>query len=97
MGDFNHGNIQCDTLECTGVEDQQFPHSTCIGTNQRSKSIRFSSVFAEKIIDNFKIQKPLGSSEHNQLHLNINIKSDKTKISRCRRNFGKGNIIIIRK
>ena len=24
MGDFNHGNIQWDTLESTGVEDQQF-------------------------------------------------------------------------
>ena len=23
MGDFNHGNIQCDTLDSTGVEDQQ--------------------------------------------------------------------------
>ena len=36
MGDFNHGNIQWDTLDSTGVEDQpciyvpytgQFPHS----------------------------------------------------------------------
>ena len=24
MGDFNHGNIQWNTLESTGVEDQQF-------------------------------------------------------------------------
>ena len=24
MGDFDHGNIQWDTLESTGVEDQQF-------------------------------------------------------------------------
>ena len=39
MGDFNHGNIQWDTLESTGVEDQQFPNSICIGTNQRRKGI----------------------------------------------------------
>ena len=24
MGDFNHGNIKWDTLQSTGVEDQQF-------------------------------------------------------------------------
>ena len=56
MGAFNHGDIQWNTLESTGVEDQQFmclvgptgqfPHSTCIGTNRRSKNIIFSSVFA---------------------------------------------------
>ena len=24
MGDFNHGNIECDSLQSTGVEDQRF-------------------------------------------------------------------------
>ena len=24
MGDFNHGNIKCDSLQSTGVEDQRF-------------------------------------------------------------------------
>ena len=24
MGDFNHGHIQCNSLESTGIEDQQF-------------------------------------------------------------------------
>ena len=56
MGDFNHGDIQWDTLESTGVGDQpfmclirdNFPTQHCIGTNQRSKSI-ISSVFAERI------------------------------------------------
>ena len=33
----------------------------------------------------------LGSSDHNQLHFNINIKSDKTKVKKCRRGFRKGN------
>ena len=63
MGDFIHGNIQWETLESTGVENQQcmcliqdnflipgqFPNSTCIGTNQRRKGIRFSFIFAERI------------------------------------------------
>ena len=57
MGDFNHGNIQWDTLESTGVEDQQF---MCL------------------IQDNFLIQHVLEPTE-------------KTKVSRCKRNFRKGN------
>ena len=34
---------------------------------------------------------------HNQLHFNINIKSDKTKVKQCRRDFRKGNNKEIRK
>ena len=33
----------------------------------------------------------MGSSDHNQLHFNINIKSDKTKVKQYRRDFRKGN------
>ena len=40
---------------------------------------------------------PLGSSDHNQMHFNINIKSDRTKVKQCRRDFGKGNYKEIRK
>ena len=46
---------------------------------------------------NVVIQEPLGSSDHNQLHFDINIKSDKTKIKQCRRDFRKGNYQEIRK
>ena len=63
MGDFNHGNIQWDTLESTGVEDQQF---MCL--------IVLSS--QKEFVDNVKIQEPLGSSDHNQLHFNIKIKPE---------------------
>ena len=60
----------------------QLPHSTCIGTNQRSQSIRFSYVFAQKeFVDNVKTQEPLGSSDHNQLHFNIKIKSYRKKLA----------------
>ena len=37
------------------------------------------------------------SSEHNQLHFNINIKSDKTKVKQCRMDFREGNYMEIRK
>ena len=42
-------------------------------------------------------KEPLGSSDHNQLHFNINIKSDKTKVKQCRVDFRKGNYQEIRK
>ena len=47
----------------------------------------------KEFVDNVVIQEPLGSSDHNQLHFNINIKSDKTKVKQRR----KGNYKEIRK
>ena len=48
---------------------------------------------------NIRLQQPLGSSDRNQLHFNIKIKSDKTKVKQCRSdfNFRKGNYKEIRK
>ena len=88
MGDFNHGNIKWDTQQSTGVEDQQF---LCLAqdnfltqhvlTNQSRKSIIYIVLSSQKeFVDNVVIQEPLGSSDHNQLHFNINITSDKTKV-----------------
>ncbi len=51
----------------------------------------------KEFVDNVVIQEPLGSSDHNQLHFNINIKSDRTKVKHCRRDFRKGNYKEIRK
>ena len=45
----------------------------------------------KEFVDNVVIQEPLGSSDHNQLHFNIKIKSDKTKVKQCRSDFRKGN------
>ena len=45
----------------------------------------------KEFVDNVVIQEPLGSSDHNQLHFKIKIKSDKTKVEQCRRDFRKGN------
>ena len=43
-------------------------------------------------VDNVVIQEPLGSSDHNQLHFNIKIKSDKTKVKQFRRDLGRVTI-----
>ena len=99
MGDFNHGNIQWDALESTVVEDQQ---CRCIIQDnfliqhvlEPTRGGRVLDLFLssqKECVDNVKIQEPLGSSDHNQVHFNIKIQSDKTKVSRCKRNFRKGN------
>ena len=51
----------------------------------------------KELVDNVEIKEPLGSSDHNQMHFNINIKSDTTKVKQCRRDFRKGNYKEIRK
>ena len=105
MGDFNHGNIKWDTLQNTGVEDQQFlcliqdnfltQHVLEPTRATRVLDIVLSS--QKELVDNVKIKEPLGSSDHNQIHFDINIKSDRTKVKQCRRDFGKGNYKEIRK
>ena len=105
MGDFNHGNIKWDSLQSTGVEDQRFlcliqdnfltQHVLEPTRAARVLDIVLSS--QKEFVDNVVIQEPLGSSDHNQLHFNINIKSDKTKVKQCRRDFRKGNYKKIRK
>ena len=92
-------NIQWDTQDSTVVEDQQF---MCIIQDnfltqhvlEPTKGARVLDLVLssqKEFVDNIKIQEPSGSSDHNQLHFNIKIKSDKTKVSRCGRNFRKGN------
>ena len=99
MGGFNHGNIKWDSQQSTGVEDQQF---LCLVqdnflTQHVLEPTRAARVLCivlssqKEFVDNVVIQEPLGSSDHNQLHFNINIKSDKTKVKQCRRDFRRGN------
>ena len=72
----------------------QFLDSICIRTNQSNKGIRYSAILTERT----RIQRRnKRSSDHNQLHFNINIISDKTKVKQCRRDFRKGNYKEIRK
>ena len=97
IGDFNHGNIKWETLQCTGVEDQKL---LCLVQDNFLTRHVFEPTRAERvldIVDNVVIQEPLGSSDHNQLHFNIKIMSDKTKVKQCRRDFRKGNYKAIRK
>ena len=105
MGDFNHGNIKWDSLQSTGVEDQRF---LCLVQDnfltqhvlEPTRAARVLDIVLssqKEFVDNVVIQEPLGSSDHNQLHFNINIKSDKTKVKQCRRDFRKGNYKEIRK
>ena len=107
MGDFNHGNIKWDTLQSTGVERQKClclvqdnfltQHVLEPTTATRVLDIVLSS--QKELVDNVEIKEPLGSSDHNQMHFNINIKSDKTTVTvkQCRRDFRKGNYEEIRK
>ena len=105
MGDFNHGNIKWNTLQSTGVEDQKF---LCLVQDNFLTQHVFEPTRATRVldivlssqkefVDNVKIKEPLGSRDHNQMHFNINIKSDRTKVKQCRRDFGKGNYNEIRK
>ena len=47
-------------------------------------------------MDNAKIREPLGNSDHNQIHFDINVKSE-CKLKKYRRNFHKGNFKDMRK
>ena len=105
MGDFNHGNIKWDALQSTGVQDQTF---LCLVQDNfltqhvleptRAAMILDIVLSSQKeIVDNVVIQEPLGSSDHNQLHFNIKIKSGKPKVKQCSRDFRKGNYKEIRK
>ena len=92
-------------LQCAGVEDQKL---LCLVQDNFLTQHVFEPTRAEKVldivlssqkefVDNVVIHQPLDSSDHNQLHFNIKIKSDKTKVKQCRRGFRKGNYKEIRK
>ena len=84
MGDFNHGHIQWKSLESTGGEDQQFifliqdsfliQHVLEPTRGENVLDIVLSS--QKELVDNVKIQEPLGNSDHNQIHFDINVKSE---------------------
>ena len=84
MGDFNHGHIQWKSLESTGGEDQHFlfliqdsfltQHVLELTMGEHVLDIVLSS--QKELVDNVKIHEPLGNSDHNQIHFDINIKSE---------------------
>ena len=105
MGDFNHGNIKWDTLQSTGVEDQKllcliqdnFLTQHVLEPTRATRVLDIVLSSQKELVYNVKIKEPLGSSDHNQMHFYIDIKSDRTKVKQCRREFGKGNYKEIRK
>ena len=45
----------------------------------------------KELVDNVKIYEPLGNINHNQIHFDINVKSESKNKKMYRRNFHKGN------
>ena len=84
MGDFNHEHIQWKSLESTGGEAQQFifliqerfltQHVLEPTRGENVLDIVLSS--QDELVDNIKIHEPLGKSDHNQIHFDINVKSE---------------------
>ena len=105
MGYFNHGNVKWDTQQSTGVEDQKllclvqenFLTQYVLEPTSAARVLDRVLASQKEFVDNVVVQEPLGSSDHNQLHFNIKIKSDKTKVKQCRRDFRKGNYKEIKK
>ena len=51
----------------------------------------------KELVDNVKIFEPLGNSDHNQIHFDINVKSESKNKKTYKRNFHKGNYKDMRK
>ena len=84
MGDFNHGHIQWESLESAGGDDHQFLLLThdCFLTQHVLEPTRGGNVLLlmlpsqNKLVDNVKVHEPLDSSNHDQIHFNINVKQE---------------------
>ena len=80
MGDFNHGHIQWESLENAGGDDHQFLLNVL--------DLILSS--QNELVENFKVHEPLCSSDHNQIHFNMKVKTGNMYKKQRRRNFNKG-------
>ena len=88
MGDFNNGHIQRESLESTGGADQQFlflfqdsyltQHVLEPTNGENVLDIVLSS--QKELVDNVNIHEPLGNSDHNQIHFDINVKSESKNV-----------------
>ena len=104
MGDFNHGHIQWESLESAGGDDHQFLLLTqdCFLTQHVLEPTRGGNVLdlilssQNELVDNVKVHEPLGSSDHNQIHFNIKVKTGNTYKKQWRRNFNKGKYKVMR-
>ena len=84
MGDFNHDHIQWESLESAGGDDHQFLLLTqdCLLNQHVLEPTRGGNVLIlssqNELVDNVKVHEPLGSSDHNQIHFNIKVKTGNT-------------------
>ena len=84
MGDFYHGHIQWKSVESTGGEDQQFLFliqdsfltKHVLEPTRRDNVLDIVLSSQKELVDNVKIHEPLGNSDHNQIHSDINVKSE---------------------
>ena len=104
MGDFNHGHIEWESLESAGGDDHQFLLLTqdCFLTQHVLEPTRVGNVLnlimssPNELVDNVKVHEPLGSSDHNQIHFNIKVKTGNTYEKQWSRNFNKGKYKVMR-
>ena len=92
MGDINHGHIQWKSLESTGGEDQQFIFliqesfftQHALEPTRRDNVLDIVLSSQKELVDNVKIHEPLSNSHHNQIHFDINVKSERKNKKLCR-------------
>ena len=91
--------------ESTAGEDQQFLFliqesflTQHVLEPTRGENVLYIVLSSQKeLVDNVKLYEPLGNSEHNHIHFDINVKSESKTKKTYRRNFHKGNYKDIRK
>ena len=101
MGDFNHGHIQWQSLEYRG-EDQQFIFliqdsllTQHVIEPSKGEHVLYIVLSSQKdLVNNVKILEPLGNSVHNQIHFDINVKSESQNKKRTRETSTKVTIKI---
>ena len=82
MGDFNHGHIQWKSLEIAGGDDHQFLLLTqdrfltqhVLKPTRGGNELGLILSSQNELVDNVKVQEPLGSSDYNQISFNIKVK-----------------------
>ena len=88
------------TLQSTGVEDQKllclvqdnFLTQHALEPTRATRILYIVLSSQKELVDSVEIKEPLGSSDHNQMHFDINIKSDKQKLNNVGGILGKVTI-----
>ena len=94
MGELNHGHIQRKSLESAGGDDHQLLLQTqdCFLTQHVLETTKGGNVLdlmlssQDELVDSVKVHEPLGSSDHNQIHFNIKVKTG----TAYKKNYGGG-------